>query len=389
MASKFELSIDVNYVKSWGIVEAVREFFQNSYDEEKQNPNNKSYFMYDSDNNRIIIGNKLSILKSETLLLGCTSKDNDSSTIGQFGEGYKIATVVALRTGHNVTIYNYGAREVWTTRLVKSRKYNGRLVPTFFINKQFDWKLFFNNKEEKNLYIEIDNITEDEYNDIIKSNLNLQNIESSSMIKTTRGFILTDKDKIGNVYVEGLYVYHDPSIHFGYNIYSNYLKLDRDRMAVSSFDLQWNTSSMIINAVLCNRITMDLFVSMLQNNFVDVSYSNSVFNYINDSTILNKEGFIEKLYSDFIKRYGNGLVPVKSEEMRRNLNLDKNKSIILSSTYYDLLSRYSGPNSVIVEEKSLYHRIRELLMSNNIRESMTEEQIKESDNILDMLRYRL
>lgn len=394
MSSKFELSIDVNYVKSWGIVEAVREFFQNSYDEEKQNPGNKSYFSYDKENKILTIGNKFSILKSETLLLGCTSKEYDDNTIGKFGEGYKIATVVALRTGHNVTIYNYGAKEVWTTKLVKSRKYNGRLVPTFYINKEFDWSSFFKTKDdERNLTIEISNITEKEYIDICKNNLNLLpimhlnvDVVSPCRINTSFGSIITNEYFSGNVYVSGLFIYNNPQIKYGYDIKPDYVNLDRDRMTVNDFDLQWLTSKMWLESVTNNTNYIDDLVYMLDNNCNDVLYINSIIDLPSYTNSKNVDNVVSEVYSKFINKYGM-VVPVTSDDMRRNLELSKNNSIVISKSYFGVLSRYEGFDSVVLKEESYYDRYKKLLDS--LREFMTEEQINETDYLLENTEFIL
>ena len=112
MATKIELTIAPNYVPSWGIVEAIRELFQNALDQQEQYPDNEMDWSYDEDEQKITISNKTSTLTAQTLLLGATSKAGDVSTIGQFGEGYKIATLVLLRNNKKITFYNYGAKEV-------------------------------------------------------------------------------------------------------------------------------------------------------------------------------------------------------------------------------------------------------------------------------------
>lgn len=38
---RFELGMSLDYVSNWTLVDAVREIFQNSLDEEIQNPDNK------------------------------------------------------------------------------------------------------------------------------------------------------------------------------------------------------------------------------------------------------------------------------------------------------------------------------------------------------------
>ena len=78
MSSKFELTIDVNYVKGWGIAQAIRELFQNAKDEEVQNPENTAFFGYDEDTQTLTIGNKQSVLNIESLLLGVSTKIDDN-----------------------------------------------------------------------------------------------------------------------------------------------------------------------------------------------------------------------------------------------------------------------------------------------------------------------
>lgn len=384
MSSKFELSIDMNYVKSWGIVEAVREFFQNSYDEEQQNPNNKSYFNYDEDSEILTIGNKLSVLKSETLLLGCTSKDSDNSTIGQFGEGYKIATVVALRTGHNVTIYNYGAREIWTTKLVKSRRYNGRLVPTFYINKTFDWKSFFNNKEERNLYIEITNISKDEYEKIVESNLNLKPFPGNK-VNTQFGEILSNESFSGRIYVSGLYVCTDERVKYNYNINSNYLKLDRDRMAVDSFNLCYTTSKMWLDASINDSISVDLLFEMLENNCEDIHYINSIIEY--SCSMSNVNNVIDNIYLKFIEKYGKDSIPVNSDDLKKKLESCGNKTTYVKDSLYNILSRYKGDDTIIVKTETLYSRYKKLLDS--LKKFMDDSQKEEMEYLLSNSYYLL
>lgn len=43
--SRYELTVDSNYVQDWGIPQAIREFFQNSIDGETEDPSNKSFFL--------------------------------------------------------------------------------------------------------------------------------------------------------------------------------------------------------------------------------------------------------------------------------------------------------------------------------------------------------
>jgi len=166
---KIELSLAREYVPSWTISDAVRELYQNALDQETQNPLNTMFWNYDATTETLRVGNQHSTLSTNTLLLGATSKADDENTIGQFGEGYKIATLVLVRNGKRVTFYNYGAREVWKPRFVKSRRLNADVL-TFFIDKEAVWK----SVPDNDLMIEINGITEQEWNEqIVPSNLRL------------------------------------------------------------------------------------------------------------------------------------------------------------------------------------------------------------------------
>ena len=197
---KYELSISADYVPGWGVTEAVREFFQNSIDEETRDSSNKMLFEYDEAEEKLIIGNKHSELDIKTLLFGTTTKNDDDAMIGNHGEGYKIATVVLLRLGKTVVFNNYCRREVWRPRLVKSRKYDGALVPTFFVETAAVWEKV----PDHSLMIEISGITPEEYEKVKKSNLHLQG--DYQKIETMYGDILESPEHKGKIFVGGLYI---------------------------------------------------------------------------------------------------------------------------------------------------------------------------------------
>lgn len=235
---KMELSLASDYVPGWTIVDAVRELFQNALDQEVQCPDNTASWEYSD--GTLLIRNKKSTLTTKSLLLGSTTKADDAGTIGQFGEGYKVATLVLLRNGLTVTFYNYGAREVWRPRFVKSRRF-GAEVLTFFIESEYPWSKV----PTDDLVVEIQGITDEEYNDrIVPSNLHLRNdfeiVESNEF-----GDIINVP---GAVYVNGLFVCKYDPYKYGYNFKPGQLRLDRDRKLASDWDLKWLASKMWCNS---------------------------------------------------------------------------------------------------------------------------------------------
>ena len=104
---RFDLGMSLNYVSNWTAVEAIREIFQNALDAEVMDPVNKMSYSYDSENQILRICNKKGVLSTSSLLLGNSSKRDNKNTIGSHGEGYKVATIVLLREGLGLKIYNY------------------------------------------------------------------------------------------------------------------------------------------------------------------------------------------------------------------------------------------------------------------------------------------
>ena len=134
------------------------------------------YFGYDKDKETLFVGNKKGTLGTNTLLLGTTSKAGNNNFIGKFGEGYKVATVVLLRLGKKVTVYNGNANEIWTAHTINSRRYNAKVAVfdienTQSVAEKVKELLNLGNSSKRktyNLVFSISGITADEYEEIIQ-----------------------------------------------------------------------------------------------------------------------------------------------------------------------------------------------------------------------------
>lgn len=330
---RFDLGMSINYCPTWGVVESVREFFQNAHDEEIVNPENKMYFGYDKDSKTLCIGNKNGRLTTNTLLLGQSSKRDNSETIGQHGEGYKVATVVLLRNGKGVKVYNRADKEVWTAKTIKSRRYQADVV-VFDIEKVS----IFKSVPDHDLIFEISGIDEDEYNAIVDSNLFLQDLrEGEDYITSNPGYpltthmckVLTGEKHAGKLFVGGLYVTTSKYAKYGYDFAPGLVKLDRDRGFIDGIDLQFLTAKVISatgNTELINEA----------KNFWDGSY----FKYYlsNYKSVFDNSSYAEmfdKSYQEFLDENGEDAIPVQTTD-------DFNR-----------LSR-NGFNPVLVEEKDFF-----------------------------------
>lgn len=330
---RFDLGMSINYCPTWGVVESVREFFQNAHDEEIVNPENKMYFGYNKDSKTLCIGNKNGRLTTNTLLLGQSSKRDSSETIGQHGEGYKVATVVLLRNGKTVKVYNRADKEVWTAKTVKSRRYQADVV-VFDIEKVS----IFKSVPDHDLIFEISGIDEDEYNAIVDSNLFLQDLrEGEDYITSNPGYpltthmckVLTGEKHAGKLFVGGLYVTTSKYAKYGYDFAPGLVKLDRDRGFIDGIDLQFLTAKVI-------SATGDTELINEAKNFWDGSY----FKYYlsNYKSVFDNSSYaemFEKSYQEFLDENGEDAIPVQTTD-------DFNR-----------LSR-NGFNPVLVEEKDFF-----------------------------------
>lgn len=330
---KFDLGMSINYCPTWGVVESVREFFQNAHDEEIVNPENKMYFGYDKDSKILCIGNKNGRLTTNTLLLGQSSKRDNSETIGQHGEGYKVATVVLLRNGKGVKVYNRADKEVWTAKTIKSRRYQADVV-VFDIEKVS----IFKSVPDHDLIFEISGIDEDEYQAIVNSNLFLQDLkEGDDYIASNPGYpltthmckVLTGEKHAGKLFVGGLYVTTSKYAKYGYDFAPGLVKLDRDRGFIDGIDLQFLTAKVI-------SATGDTELINEAKNFWDGSY----FKYYlsNYKSVFDNSSYAEmfdKSYQEFLDENGEDAIPVQTTD-------DFNR-----------LSR-NGFNPVLVEEKDFF-----------------------------------
>lgn len=230
--SKFELSVRSNYVSSWGVQEALRELFQNAYDQEVEHSESVAYQGYDEETQVLWIGNKNTVLTRDTLLFGTSSKEANSKQIGQFGEGYKLAMLVLTRENRKVTIFNQGLQEQWSPRLKVAKRMNNAEILVVDMN-------YYKPKDlsSKDLLIKIEGITAKDLEELTERNLRLRDYKHSE--GNDSGEVLLDEEEQGKIYVNGLYVTQVDNYHYGYNFSPSALELNRDRNMARGFDIAW------------------------------------------------------------------------------------------------------------------------------------------------------
>lgn len=259
--ARYTLTISPDYVSNWSVEDAVRELLQNAIDQENlQKGNHKTISV---EENCLIISNYKSVLEKSSLLMGGGTKDG-SSTIGQFGEGYKVALLVLLREGYKVEIHNKGVNELWLPKLVNSRIYS----TTVLAIDTYEYKV--DQVSENNLDIVVYGITNSE--EILKS-IWLDYSESKEEISVGKSTILLDKTEKGNIYIGGLRVANITHLTYGYNFGPGTLSVGRDRNVVGGYDLQ------IVLATTWGQVELpehlDLVYKLITDKVYDVEWLSS------------------------------------------------------------------------------------------------------------------
>jgi len=349
---KFELSLSVDYVKHWGVWEAVREIWQNALDF-----GNYTYTWENGEPNIMKVTSKDVALETESLLLGKSTKSNNEDTIGMYGEGFKLALLVLTRMGKTVTIYNACRNEIWRPKIVKSRKYKAEIL-TIFVEKHIFPDLY-----NDDLTFEIVGITNEELEEMNQKNLHMNNrINQLNKIETSYGDILLDKlsDK-PVVYVNGLYISKIPvnGYRYSYNIKPKYISLDRDRRCVDGFNFKWLTSEMWSSIFLEKR---ELVIKMIEKKILDVAY-------IDSHLSLKKCDIISQ---EFVRRHGDNSIAVYSDDEYKAVKREHGSlanPVIVNNTYKCILKQSNLYNATInnipkrsrgVRQKSPYQIISDM-----------------------------
>ena len=262
--TRYEITAVPNYCSNWGLTEALRELIQNGADEEKKHPSSKFTIKYNSEDEIVRFTNKEGILTIDSLLFGNTDKGEDKETIGEFGEGYKIAAIVLNRLGKELTVKNGLAGEVWKSGFHKSEKWGQRVLC-------FD--VYKDDTLPEELCFEVEGIDEEAYNSIRQLWVGFHNYEDVEKVTTGQGDIILDERFKGLLYVGGIAIQKNPGVKtFGYNFNPGVLPLERDRGVVSDYQIGYTIGSMIGYAVEHNLIDEKLAIECVENNSLESHY---------------------------------------------------------------------------------------------------------------------
>jgi hypothetical protein len=322
-----QYGIGENYLKDWGIQEALREVYQNFMDYGKFTQQHKVTDLIDTYTNEslteVILSNNYLPENLEFLKIGESEKGNNKEAIGQHGEGLKMAFLIFLRENYKIQIntHKHNIEALWNEQP--------------FIGKS--------------LAISVDNIVND-----VNNSFTIRFFISKSQFDTFNNNLIKQKDilfhsdyygdivnkSIGNFYVGKLFVCNIKNFKKSYNLNPSIIKLDRDRKIPGAWESSYFTSK--------------LNEAEGKFNFVDQNYDD--MKYV--STVPH-----EKLKSIKPKIIGNNIefiatengqeIVVKNEHIKVHLKSQSYFKIAVDKIKQFLISKL-GVNDLLIEFRQKY-----------------------------------
>ncbi len=309
----YDLSLCRNYVSHWGMKQAVRELIQNALDSD-------SPFVYsfiqEGEAFRFELLSEHATLKPETLLLGATSKAENTDKIGSFGEGYKIALLVLTRLGYDVEIRNGSLH--WRPRFRHSRTFNTEVLVIDETGLP---------ERNKGLTFVVHGLSEGDVAEVRSCCLKMQD-EVGEVRRTPKGDILLDR--AGELYVGSLFVC-TTGLRHSYNIKPEFVRLERDRQTIDSWDLKCITRDMWFDTGEFDRVA-----KMIEAEVPDVEYAQ----------YSSPEMVRDAVYRLFISKNPPGTLAVKSQaELNEAIKKGLTTTVYVNSGYHSVLTSSAGYRS--------------------------------------------
>ena len=317
-----EMSITPDYVPHWTTAAALREFLQNALDSQTQGFSME----LDEDEKETHITNFGAELPIKTLLLGMTTKIDSEDEIGQFGEGYKLACLVL-------------AREKVYMRISSPQ---GTIIPSISYSSRYESDILKFTLEKEKTFL---------------PGVRISFSKAKVSLSWLRSFILEDQPQVhrilhnkpGRIYSNGLHLDIDIEVrnkdnfeeafHWGYNIPSKKLQLDRDRRMV-------NKGSLVraIISILEETGTSEEIYDACEMPFPELKGGND---YLFSTTTS------ERLIEVFKAKYGEKAFACRSDEPEEFKRLIKRAGFLLieieSKLLFNLLGRQQADSADLIK----------------------------------------
>lgn len=313
--SVIEITLTKDYVSDWGIWQGIREIIQNGIDGERQYGH--KMIVKHMRNGTLIVENKGGHIPREALLIGFSSKRGNPSLSGQFGEGLKLGTLALVRSGYEVVIHN--RKEIWRPVIEASKDFNAQVLK-FKIRKI--------QKDCGGLLVEIKGISKEDWTAIRKNFLFLDPPEN--VVETSKGTIFLDPERVGCIYVRGIFVDRDPKFKYGYDLKE--ADIDRDRRMVDRHNLRWTLASILEEAATKDHGLFLTVYGLMEMGAEDVES----IGYVASQETAEK---VVKMFSEI---YGKDAVPVRTLSESKTVEHLGKRGVVVPQSMAKVMEKVHG-----------------------------------------------
>ncbi|AOQ24630.1 hypothetical protein MTAT_19750 [Moorella thermoacetica] len=309
-----QTGISTSYVPSWGMVEALREVLQEMFDARTKFGCQGSV-KYRS--GQVIVQDDGPGIKRSDLALGQSSKRDNDRLIGQFGEGLKLAALVAARNGRKFYIdtQEFSARALVT----RSDELNCDVLT-------FDFDTTRRRRPKSGTKITIE-CTNEEFKAAKKFFLDLDRQRLKPI------YTKTDGDTVfypgGKIYINGVLAAEFDNLLFSYSLYGVKTLQNRDRNMVNLYDLKDKIATLLEEANNSLVPKKYLHAVKARNDYFEMEF------YVRP---LLKEMWRREFFNVFGPKSCRSDVPMADLEARRA----GFKPLSQVSWYFDYLMEYIG-----------------------------------------------
>lgn len=265
---QIKLSFTEDYVGHWSWWQGARELMQNAID-------TKDFDIgFDYDAGTMSIVSRGGSIPTKALLLGSTTKRDDSSTIGKFGEGMKLGFLVLLREGAKVAMEN--GKDLWIPEIVHDEAMDANVLAVNIYEGNLE------DRDPNTVTIKIQGVPKLAMEEIMDNYA--PTTERTVVIENSRGKaynkiyqhgdenqeegddgVITGGDC--NLFVNGLFVTRVPgNFKFDYDFKPEAFTLDRDRDSASTFEVKYEA-----NRLLSESDDIDLLARLALEQYDDLA----------------------------------------------------------------------------------------------------------------------
>lgn len=313
---QIKLSFTEDYVGHWSWWQGARELMQNAIDTKDFD------FDFNHEAGTITIVSRGGAIPTRALLLGATTKRDDSDTIGKFGEGMKLGFLVLLREGAEIAMEN--GKDLWVPKIVHDEVMDANVLAVNICEGALE------DRDPDTVKIKIHNVPVAAINDIMDNYA--PTTEREVVIENSRGKAYNkiwqqdsgqEEDDDGNViggdcnlFVNGLFVTKvKGNFKFDYDFKPSAFVLDRDRDSANTYEVKYEA-----NKLLSESDDIDLLARLALEEYDDLALfserrvrgsGGSYWGGSRDSS--EQDSLSETAVSMFSNKYGNDAFPINDQ----------------------------------------------------------------------------